>query len=167
MRCSILLSFVALWALAVLVPSSAAQDTGDPSVGSPAGAVYELPFEKGRQDAAPKGGGDGDAGSGEDAGTGGPGSDESSGGSEASAGEGTDGSLYRTENNFGSSSIVPGASDEGAESGADAGEEATAGALAADSDSGDPSPARSYGLLGLIALAGVGIGFAMRRQHTA
>lgn len=158
-RCSIALSLVALWALAVFAPSSAAQGSGDPSAGSPAGAVYELPFEKGRRDAAPKGDGD--------AGTGGPNSDGSSGGGEASGDEGAEGangSLFRTENNFGSSSRVPGSGDTGAV----AGEEAKSGALASDSDTGDPSPARSYGLLALTALAGAGIGLAMRRQqHTA
>lgn len=153
-RFSILLSLVALSALAVFTPSSAAQDTGDPSAGSPAGAVYELPFEKGRRDAAPKGAGH--------AGAGVTGTDGSSADGTATGTEGTDGSLYRTENNFGSSSRVPGSSDAGA----GGGEEAIAGALAADSDAGDPSPARGYGLLGLIALAGAALGLAMRRQRT-
>jgi hypothetical protein len=59
---------------------------GDPPAGSPAGAIYQLPFEKGRADGAPKGSGGTGAGG--------------SGGTEES-------SYYRTENHFGSSSEVP------------------------------------------------------------
>ena len=62
---------------------------GDPPIGSPAGAVYALPLEQGRAEGAPKGR-DGTA-----AGEGG-------------AAQGESGSLYRSENNFGSSSHVPG-----------------------------------------------------------
>lgn len=117
-----------------------------------------MPFEKGRRDAAPKG--DDGAGAG-GAGSGGGASD-----GEGSAGTGDPGgSLFRTENNFGSSSRVPGT--VGAASAATAAEQAIADSLAASSDAGDPSTARSYGLLLLIALAGAGIGVAMRRQHTA
>lgn len=61
-------------------PAAAYAAPGDPAPGSPSGAVYELPLEQGRSDAAPRGTG-------------------------ATAGGG---SHYRSENDFGSSSRVPG-----------------------------------------------------------
>jgi hypothetical protein len=137
---------------------------GDPPIGSPAGSVYQLPLQQGRADAAPKGGGE----------TGAP------GGGGASAGkEGEGGSLYRTENNFGSSSEVPGAAagaagggkgggndvtgDGGARGGSKGAEEA-AGAPAADlTDSGNTSVPVSLALLGGIILLGAALALLSRR----
>lgn len=65
----------------------------DPPLGSPSGAVYQLPLEQSRSDAAPKSGG-------------------TSAGGAADQENGTT-SLYRSENNFGSSSQVPGLPSSG------------------------------------------------------
>lgn len=95
--------FVLFAALLLALPAhplaAYAAPAGDPAAGSPSGAVYELPFEKGRADAAPKG----KAGGGSD-GTGRTGGGDAGGGS-----NGSETSYYRSENNFGSSSQVPGA----------------------------------------------------------
>jgi hypothetical protein len=142
---------------------------GDPPSGSPAGAVYQLPLQQGRADAAPKGGG----------GTGAPAGEASGGGS---GGEGEEGSLYRTENNFGSSSEVPGAPPAGGSAGGgggsgDGGGGAPAGGrdgssapavaggtAAADvTDSGNTSVFASLALLGGITLLGVAVGLLSRR----
>jgi hypothetical protein len=77
--------------LTVAVPGAArAQDpagANDPSAGSPAGTVYQIPLDTARHDAAPRSnGGGGGAGS---------------------------GSPLRSENGFGSSSQVPGATTGG------------------------------------------------------
>lgn len=160
-----------LGSLMLLVPSlhspTAYSAAGDPPSGSPAGAVYELPLQGGREDAAPKlpagaGGGGGGAGGG----TGG-------GGSEAT-------SLYRTENNFGSSSRVPGLAAAGAaagslagvgdgdeDGGSNAGGRGTAdGAIAGAgqvTDEGNTSVAAGVVLLGAIALLAGGAGVLSRR----
>ena len=75
-------------AAVLLLPGVAgAQSSSDPQASSPSGAIYEIPLEAGRRDAAPRG------------------SSPSGGGSPRST--------YRSENNFGSSSGVPGASSAG------------------------------------------------------
>ena len=100
-----------IWTLSLLGlfahPAAAYAAPGDPAPGSPPGAVYELPFERGRANAAPKGDGTGAMG----------------------AGEG--GSHYRSENNFGSSSHVPGEPGE-----ANAGEAGGAGGSGGSQGSG-------------------------------
>lgn len=78
---------------------------GDPEAGSPSEGIYELPLEKGREDAAPGSGGTTAPGGGGGEGEGGGTSPGSEGGEEESS------SNYRSENNFGSSSQVPGAGD--------------------------------------------------------
>jgi hypothetical protein len=130
--------------------------------------VYELPFEKGRADAAPVGSG-GTAAGGDDG--------------EGANGEG---SYYRSENNFGSSSQVPGDPTAGGGSGAggeprlgqggsDVGAEpvprGVAGAGASRlsesathiADSGNTSPAATIALLVMIGLVAVGIGVVASR----
>ncbi|HEX3173433.1 MAG TPA: hypothetical protein VHQ43_04345 [Solirubrobacterales bacterium] len=97
---------------ASLHPGTAYSAPGDPPTGSPSGSVYQLPLQQGRADAAPKSGG----------GTGAP---ESAGG--AGGGQEGDGSLYRTENNFGSSSEVPGAAAIGGAGGGSGGGSGSAG----------------------------------------
>jgi hypothetical protein len=120
------LSLAMLAHAAAAYGASAPASSSDPPAGSPAGAVYELPLEQGRADAAPQGSGgtraigaetNGRAGTAE--------SDEES-------------SFYRSENNFGSSSQVPG-DPARLPGGASAG----AGAAAGDDGSGtEGTPAR-------------------------
>jgi hypothetical protein len=163
---------------------------GDPPTGSPAGAVYELPFERGRAEAAPKGSGGTDAPGAERDGGGGDGSPAGGGGgdsqgagpsgggatepAEAAAAEAAEeeGSLYRSENNFGSSSHVPGtpqAGSDGSSPAAGASSEAeeslAQGREAAQvGDAGNTSPATNIALLGVIALIALGSWAAMRRD---
>ena len=156
------------WALALaatvalVLPSAAAAQTGDPSLGTPQANQYEIPVQAGRHDAAP------------------PKDQGSSGG----------GSLYRSNNNFGSSSVVPGdpgggggpaggASAGGGGGGGGAGAAAgvaagAAGVAAAASsndqnplDTGNPSTSAAYTTLPLIIILGIVIGIAgvrMRRR---
>ena len=156
------------WALALaatgalVLPSAAAAQTGDPSLGTPQANQYEIPVQAGRHDAAP------------------PKDQGSSGG----------GSLYRSNNNFGSSSVVPGdpgggggpaggASAGGGGGGGGAGAAAgvaagAAGVAAAASsndqnplDTGSPSTSAAYTTLPLIIILGIVIGIAgvrMRRR---
>jgi hypothetical protein len=151
--------------------ASSPTSPSDPSAGSPAGAIYQLPFEEGRADGAPKGTG----------GTGPPGSG-SGGGSGEGGGEP---SLYRSENNFGSSSEVPGAPAGGAGAGEGGGPGGSGGgsngsgsgsggggspglsALNASelTDSGNTSPAANIGLLLLIAAIAIGVGIFFARAN--
>jgi hypothetical protein len=154
---------------AFLHPATAYSAPGDPPSGSPAGAVYELPLQQGRADAAPKGGG-----------AGGP----------AAAGGGEAASVYRTENDFGSSSQVPGAPLAGSAGGAQGaggagaaaggpaaagggpggagaasgGAGAAGGAIAGRvADAGNTSVPAGLGLLGAIALLAGGAAVLSRR----
>jgi hypothetical protein len=154
------------WALALaatgalVLPSAAAAQTGDPSLGTPQANQYEIPVQAGRHDAAP------------------PKDQGSSGG----------GSLYRSNNNFGSSSVVPGdpgggggpaggasAGGGGGGAGAAAGVAAGAAGVAAAAssndqnplDTGNPSTSAAYTTLPLIIILGIVIGIAgvrMRRR---
>jgi hypothetical protein len=142
---------------------------GDPPTGSPAGAVYELPLERGRSDGAPKTGG-------------GPSGEGGAGGAAGGAGSGEAASLYRSENNFGSSSRVPGvaavgaagvgaaavgAAAVGAGTGSDDGADrpGAAGALARSeiAGAGNTSISANLALLGVIALLALAIGVLTRR----
>ncbi|MGH2945013.1 MAG: hypothetical protein ACRDPC_01875 [Solirubrobacteraceae bacterium] len=78
---------VALVALAAAPVAAQAQDPGahDPEADSPSGVIYEIPLDTARRDAAPRGRGGG-----------------------SSPGPGDPVSSIRSENNFGSSSTVPG-----------------------------------------------------------
>jgi hypothetical protein len=136
--------------------SAFAQSAGDPDPGSPPGTVYELPVDDGRRDAAPpnaKGGGGG-------GGTGG----------------GAPASSFRSENNFGTSSVVPG--DPRADGGkqGQAGGGGTAGGTgdaggsgvvdpASVRDTGDTSSAQNYLLLALIAGGGLLLGVIAARTR--
>lgn len=155
------------WALALpaasllLLPSAAAAQTaGDPSIGTPQANQYQIPVQAGRHDAAP------------------PKDQGSTGG----------GSLYRSNNNFGSSSVVPGdpggggggpaggagAGGGGGSGAAAAGAAGAAGVAAAASsndqnplDTGSPSTSAAYTTLPLIIILGIVIGIAsvmMRRR---
>ncbi len=142
---------------ALATATTAAAQTSDPSPGSPAGAIYKLPVDSGRQDAAPHGGANGSGG-------GGSGSDASGTGSGAAA------SSYRSENNFGTSSNVPGDPNAsgGGNGGGAAGPAAGAGALAVSgvaTDNGDTS--EPLGIALLIVMIGVGalLGLAVARAR--
>ena len=154
------------WALALaaagalVLPSAAAAQTGDPSPGTPQANQYEIPVQAGRHDAAP------------------PKDQGSSGG----------GSLYRSNNNFGSSSVVPGdpggggggpAGGAGAwrwrwwrgrrRGGPPAGPQAWPSAASGRQplDTGSPSTSAAYTTLPLIIILGIVIGIAgvrMRRR---
>jgi hypothetical protein len=142
-----------------MLPSAAAAQTGDPSPGTPQANQYEIPVQAGRHDAAP------------------PKDQGSSGG----------GSLYRSNNNFGSSSVVPGdpggggggpAGGAGAGGGGGGGVAGAAGAAAGAAgaavassrdvlDTGSPSTSAAYTTLPLIIILGIVIGIAgvrMRRR---
>jgi hypothetical protein len=150
-------------ALAVLPATATAQilDPGAPSPGTPQANQYEIPVQAGRHDAAPPR-------------------------AQHKSGSGS-GSLYRSENNFGSSSVVPGdpgggggpsggagagaGSGGGGAAGAVAGAAGAATAATANSqnplDTGVPSTSAAYTTLPLIIALGVVIGIAgvrMRRR---
>ena len=143
------LSAIVIPALLIPAGTSMAQTTTDPPAGSPAGTVYELPVDKGRSDGAPSG--SRGAGSGD--------------GAEGPLGEG---SFYRSENNFGASSIVPGTSAaKSQDSAAAADTETASGSPPSGSlDVGSPSEGGALALLALLAAGGVGIGFVSRRSWT-
>jgi hypothetical protein len=134
----------------LLVPSgsSMAQTPIDPPAESPAGTVYELPVDKGRSDAAPGGkGGDGGA----------------------QSGPLGNGSLYRSENNFGTSAQVPGAprslrQDEPGEGDPLTADQTAAAGDPSGPDSGGTSESGAIALLALLGAAGVGVGFVSRRS---
>jgi hypothetical protein len=147
-------------------PAAAYAAPGDPAPGSPSGAIYELPFEQGRSDAAPKGG---------------------------AGAAGGEGSHYRSENNFGSSSQVPGSPAAGDAGTADANgvdggpndagaggpnsnsgggggggaasEGSTANAGIEVADTGNTSPAATFALLAAIGAVAVGIGTLTARGN--
>ena len=148
---------------------------GDPPIGSPAGSVYVLPLEQGRADAAPKGSGGTGAGGG---------SAGAAGGGASQPGE--TGSLYRSENNFGSSSRVPGLAAVGTGGGSSGGAGGAAtgvpgsgaggagaggaiiggGAVAAQvSDAGNTSPVAGIALLVGIGGIAVAVGVFSRRKR--
>jgi hypothetical protein len=148
-------------ALLLLPATAAAQtlDPGAPSPGTPQGNQYEIPVQAGRHDAAPP---------------------------RAQHKSGSGGSLYRSENNFGSSSVVPGdpGSGGGGQGGTGGGSGAgggTTGAGRAASvaaagvgasrnplDTGQPSTSAAYITLPLIIGLGIVVGIAgvaMRRRQ--
>jgi hypothetical protein len=147
--------------LALLPSAAPAQttDPGAPEVGTPPANQYEIPLQAGRRDAAP---------------------------SNAKR-DPRSGSLYRTDNNFGSSSIIPGDPRDGGGTGGTGdpggaggtGDGASAGGASEgsaassassgpdDLDTGAPSELAAYTTLPLIVLLGAVIGVAgvrMRRR---
>ena len=140
----------------LLVPSTAfgqTVDPGAPASGSPPANQYEIPLQAGRKDAAP------------------PNAEKNS----------NSGSMYRSNNNFGSSSIIPGDPGGG---GGDGGAGGTGGtgsggsgsgggsgsANTSDSsglDTGAPSELAAYTTIPLLVILGAVIGIAgvrMRRR---
>jgi hypothetical protein len=146
----------------LLLPSAAAAQTGDPSPGTPQANQYEIPVQAGRHDAAPP--------------------------KNQNQGNSGNGSLYRSNNNFGSSSVVPGdpggggggggpaggagASGGGGSAAGAVGPGATAAGAAAASghnvlDTGSPSTSAAFTTLPLIIALGILIGIVgvrMRRR---
>jgi hypothetical protein len=147
--------------LAALLPAAAsAQSSTDPSAGSPPAAVYQIPLANGRTDAAPRSKHSG-------------GSSADASGSAGSPSGSSGGSLYRSENNFGSSSEVPGTADAGPADSDKAGGQSTTDRSGtgdpslppAAVDSGHTSLPASLGLLALIVVAGAGIGYIALRSR--
>ena len=118
----------------------------DPSTGSPPGTLYRLPVDSGRADAAPRDGAGGGSGSDVPA------------------------STFRSENNFGSSAIVPGApskvkgADGDAEGSSGADGSASGAALTAEAlDTGDTDAGPAYLLLVMIVAIGGFLGWLASR----
>jgi hypothetical protein len=175
MRRFSVVSLVTAVLMAVPSASGAQGIPSDPEADSPSGVVYEIPVERARKDAAPRrgtakspGGDDGEqssggetGGSGSSGGTGGPGT--------------TSDTSIRSENNFGTSSKVPGAGPAGGrdgnaqssdgEGGRSAGDVASSTARLAGTNAEGPSEDVVFPLLVVLLVAGAGIGiFAGRRQ---
>jgi hypothetical protein len=161
-----------LLAVAGIAPGAALAQATDPDADSPSGVIYEIPLESARDDAAPRGGGSG----GTQAGNG-------DGGTPASSvpAEGLDAeSSIHSENGFGSSSEVPGASEAGAKQGsangkADAGDGSGTTAAGTGDAAGEdaiktanvsspPSTGRAVLLIVLAVAAAAGLGFAGRQS---
>lgn len=162
-----------------LVPSASAQGpTTDPDAATPAGAIYQLPLDQARVDAAPKRPGSANANAGDGGGDGG-----SSGSGGSSTGN-VPTSALRSENGFGSSSVVPGVKPQARTAGAGgsrgAGSSGSAAGGADDTAGGDsgvpltgssvpatkasaaPSSTRVYLLLALVLAVGIAGGMATR-----
>ena len=150
---------VSLLLIVSLLPAgAAAQSSSDPAAGSPPSAVYQIPLGKARTDAAPR--------------------RKDAGASNTDASGSKGGSLYRSENNFGSSSEVPGSDVPGSAGGYPKDSNKAAGQSgtevlgtgdpslpSASVDSGGTSLPWSLGLLALIVVAGAGIGFIALRAR--
>jgi len=144
---------------ALAVTANGQPPASDPNIDSPSGTVYQLPLDTARRDAAPTG-----------------------------AGDRSNGSAIRSENNFGSSAVVPGTgppatADQGAgsaqsdkggppvqrdgrSSGGTNDPAASSGvpATLADDSSG-PSPTVAIALLVAVVLIGAGIGGGSARRR--
>jgi hypothetical protein len=146
--------------MAVPAGSAAQGIPSDPEADSPSGVVYEIPAEQGRKDAAPE---RNTRRSGEvaPAGTsGGSGSGGSSGGAatgSSGSGGATKPTSIRSDNNFGTSSNVPGASRRKSDGGSvnDLAKASVSNTAAA---SDGPSEGVVYSLVALLLAAGAGIG---------
>jgi hypothetical protein len=179
-RASLIASFALLVVCLAAPPVSAQQQRTDPDASSPAGVIYEIPFDTARKDAAPKkarstkdepssddsSGQTTAAGAAGSSGSGGGGNGDSGGGGGSGGGSGdaaaTDnpnvGTSIHSENGFGSSSMVPGVA--GATVGGDG---PPSSALRSESSSSNTSPLATYGLLVILALVGGWIGLAASR----
>jgi len=172
-------------AVLMAIPSAAAAQgvPSDPEADSPSGVVYEIPAERGRKDAAPKDGGResrGDTG-GSQYGGGSSGDGTSGGsGSGSSAVGGASETSIRSENNFGTSSNVPGAAskkragsdgDGAGGAGGDTGEGGSSvGDVAADAarstaaSTEGPSDEVVFPLILVLVAAGILIGIVASRR---
>jgi hypothetical protein len=130
--------------LIAAAPAMSKANSTDPPSGSPAGAIYQLPVDTGRQDAAPRPDGDG-------------------------AGSGLPDSTFRSDNNFGTSSTVPGDPRAGENPGGSGdaqggGSDSATPVVQAAGDNGDPSEPRTYLLLAVIVGVGAFMGLAGSRS---
>jgi len=162
----------------LLLPSAAGaqQLPSDPEANSPSGVVYELPFDRGRDDAAPRPRDRQEPG--RDRGS--APADGDSGGSGAA--DDREPTSIRSENNFGSSSVVPGV--DGGESGEDEAKQPAdsgggagassggggatpaggeAAAIEAASSSSGPSDSAAWPLIALILIVGTAVGLLSGR----
>jgi hypothetical protein len=137
---------VVLGAGVAVVPTMAQVPTAsDPPSGSPSGTIYRLPVDHGRQDAAPRGDGDDSAG-------------------------GLPTSTFRSDNNFGTSSVVPGDPRAGKDGSGSAGDDGAGGTgseldpLAGTGDTGDTSEPLALILLLVIGAVGAFLGIAASRS---
>jgi hypothetical protein len=120
MRAVSICSLLCVVLIAMPAGATAQSRPSDPEADSPSGVVYELPVDRARKDAAPRRGSSRqDGGEDTNSGAGSPGGGSSGNGS---SGSGTDGTglvagsnetSIRSENNFGTSSQVPGAEARG------------------------------------------------------
>jgi hypothetical protein len=129
----------------------------DPEADSPSGVVYELPVDRARKDAAPRGESPADK------------SETGGGGGTSSAGS------IRSENNFGTSSEVPGAPSKRRRSGDRSRDDDTSGAVPALEDFASVAPTSSattdgpsdgvvFPLLAALLALGAGIGVVAGRR---
>jgi hypothetical protein len=149
------------------LPAPASAQSGDPEQGSPSGVIYEIPLDNARRDAAPTKGGGGGGGS-------------TDGGVRTENGTI---SPIRSENGFGSSAQVPGATAAAAKASSKGGGKSKTGDGKAKSKpatpvmtspaeslgppkaasvAATPSKSRAYLLLGLALAVAAGIGVAGR-----
>ena len=160
-------------AVLMALPSGAAGQgaPSDPEADSPSGVVYEIPAEQGREDAAPKDGTRQSQGE----------TRESQSGGGSSAGGATPETSIRSENNFGTSSNVPGTgsedrlgSDRGDEgegrSGRQRDESSSVGDVASDAarstaaSTEGPSDEIVFPLIVVLVAAGILIGMVASRR---
>jgi hypothetical protein len=155
MRAALICSLFFVALIAVPAGASAQAQPTDPEANSPSGAVYEIPVERARKDAAPRRASsprDGDGAPGPTDGDS-AGGDSAAGGSNASSGGGStgggssagDGTSIRSENNFGTSSQVPGADSGQGSGGRTTDGDDTGGGAGARNDDGPTSGATEEG----------------------
>jgi hypothetical protein len=173
--------------IALLLPSAAGaqQLPSDPEANSPSGVVYELPFDQGRKDAAPRPRDRrGERRRSRDSHP----PNGSAPADESAPANGHEPTSIRSENNFGSSSVVPGLDDRdsgddqaSAGSGSGGGSDSSGGTLAPDAQGGSaairaassssaPSDSVAW-LIALILVVGTALGLlsgrAWRRRSGA
>jgi hypothetical protein len=165
MRWTAVLSLVSAVLMAVPAGSAAQGVPSDPEADSPSGVVYEIPVEQARQDAAPKRtrrsdgpSGTAGAGSGGSSGSSGSGGGGTSSGADASH---TKQTSIRSENNFGTSSKVPGASGGGGRS---LGDLAKSSVETGAGTTSGPDDGVVFPLVALLLAVGAGIGVVAGRR---
>lgn len=164
-----MLSLVCAVLMAAPAGSAAQGVPSDPEGDSPAGVVYEIPAERARKDAAPRGAAPQSENDSGQSGGGQPGSGGSGGGSDdgSSAVGGASDTSIRSDNNFGTSSNVPGAGENGAGGSGDegsVGDVASKAAASTAASADGPSDGIVFPLLAIVIVAGAGIGIVAGRR---